>query len=226
MININSVKTQVDNLAAKGQHSYDASTQFNPNAQSANRILFDFYQHQFEQNSLMPNAIRGLIVNTDLAVDPQGFAEFPQDFGFRTALQYRRVINTDCGNKIDDLPVDYMASHERPYVLSSAIRKPSISKGIIRHSFEDGKIRVYPNNVGKVQLTYVKQPATPFWGSTIVSTPDGDFEQYDPTTSTDFEYPWTEEENLVNLILAMLGIEIRETALIQYAQGKFQQQNA
>lgn len=117
-------------------------------------------------------------------------------------------------------PCDYLVTNEVMWTLSSAIRKPSIQKGIYRHTFKDGLIHVYPKETKRIYFKYLKQPATPVWGSTFVSNANGDFEQYNPAASTDLEFPPQEISNIVDLMCFYLGIELRETPLINFAKQK------
>lgn len=125
---------------------------------------------------------------------------------------------------INPLPCDYINTDELFYTLSSSIRKPSVSKGIYRHTFFDNLIHVYPKETRSIYFKYLRQPAVPFWNSAPVSTPNGDFEQYTSIGSTQIEFPETELETFTDILLYFIGIEIRESAILNFVKGK-QQEN-
>jgi hypothetical protein len=120
--------------------------------------------------------------------------------------------------EITYVPVNYMNSNEVFNTLASPIRKPNIQKNIARHEFDNNAIRVYPNNLGQVVFKYLRKPIEPFWNSTPVSTANGDFEQYNPAGSVDFDWNYENFQDLVDLTLFYLGMQVRETDLIKFAQ--------
>lgn len=120
-------------------------------------------------------------------------------------------------------PADYMNTDEERYTLSSAIRKPSMAKNIFRYTYKNGIIHVYPKEVSSIYYKYLRNPLQPFWGSTLVSNANGDYEAYDSATSVQIEFPEQEFSNIVDLMCFYLGIEIRETPLIQFAKMKLTQ---
>jgi len=120
--------------------------------------------------------------------------------------------------EITYVPIDYMNSNEVFYTLSSPIRKPNLAKNIARHEELDNTIKVYPIDMKQVVLKYLRRTTQPFWNSTPVSTANGDFEQYNPVGSIDFEWQYENFQDLVDLVMFYMGMQTRETDLIKFAQ--------
>jgi hypothetical protein len=118
---------------------------------------------------------------------------------------------------IQYFPVDYMNSNEVFYTLSSPIRQPSIQNNIYRHQILNNTIYVYPK-LDKVVLKYLRRTTTPVWGSTPVSTPTGDFAQYDPAISVNFEWQYENFQDLVDLVLFYLGLQVKDSEIVQFAR--------
>lgn len=249
-ISVNQVKIRVETLAVKSQNGYASSTDFNSDLRDANLTLFEFYIKQFEETERILDAIEPFVIESTLSLtlgQLSATTPFPADYAHKIEVGVLKVTNNpknDCGGKgckksgchscgtkqakpqtilppiTQPYPCDYLLSNEEKYTLSSPIRKPSIEKNIYRHSFKNGLIHVYPKETSSIYFKYFKLPPTPFWGSTDVSTPDGDFQQFDPSTTIDMGFPEQEFSNVVDLMMLYLGIEIRETPLIQFAKMK------
>jgi len=73
-------------------------------------------------------------------------------------------------------------------------------------------MQLNPIDIGSVELQYFKQPTTPVWGYTtnVYGLPE-----YDPLTSTDYEWNITMQNELITQIASMFGIEIRDGDLAQ-----------
>jgi len=111
------------------------------------------------------------------------------------------------------------------YVLSSDVSAPKESCPV---AFLDDGIRVYPTQINKISLRYYKQPegllattgartaALPKFGFTVV----GAAEVYDPLTSVDFELPEHYVPEIVTELAAMIGINLRDSDVFQYATAQ------
>lgn len=202
------------------------------------------------ENALLPFIVESNLPLTQAQFS--GITDFPADFFHRLEIGVLKTTNnpqnncngggckkagcTSCNpvasNKPPTVyppimqlyPCDFLLDNEEKYVLSSPIRKPSVSKSIYRHSYKNNKIHVYPRETNSIYLKYLRKAVTPFWNSTLVSTPNGDAEVYSQSGSVQSEFPEQEFENMTDILLLMLGIEIRENALINFVKSK-QQEN-
>lgn len=228
MISTQYIYERVSDLIQKQQAGYMSSTSYNRDIEAANLVLFEYYFQQYEITKKISNAMTPFLVERTISnVAQTNFSsvfDYPTDLVHETELKYEKSVNTDCGVEVSIVPIDYLQDNEEAYTLSSAIRKPNLDKNIIRWNRKNGQIHIYPNQVKDISIKFLKRPTTPVYGVTLSVNPQQDIEIYDPATSTDFEWDMQEAENLVDLILLYQGMQLRETAIIQFA--KLKQKNA
>jgi len=220
---------RVSDLIQKQQAGYMASSSFNRDIEAANLVLFEYYFVQYELTKKIANAMTPFLVEESInnigTTNFSSIFNYPTELFHETELKFEKTVNKDCGNEVSIVPIDYLQDNEEAYTLSSPIRKPNLDKNIIRWNRKNNQIHVYPKEVKSIYIKYLKKPRTPFYGTTIITTsPDRDFEEFDPATSVDFEWDLQEAENIVDLILLYQGMQLRETAIIQFAKAK--QKNA
>jgi hypothetical protein len=205
-----------------------ASTSFNRDIEAANLVLFEYYFVQYELTKKIANAMTPFLVEKSITnIATTNFSsvfDYPADLFHETELKFEKTVNKDCGNEVSIVPIDYLQDNEEAYTLSSPIRKPDLGKNIIRWNRKNGQIHVYPKEVKSIYIKYLKKPRTPFYATTISVNPLQDIEVYDPVTSINFLWDMQEAENIVDLILLYQGMQLRETAIIQFAKAK--QKNA
>tara|TARA_Y100000593_G_C4265930_1_gene314755 strand:+ start:137 stop:874 length:738 start_codon:yes stop_codon:yes gene_type:complete len=104
------------------------------------------------------------------------------------------------------------------------LTKPSLSRPIYVNRI-DG-LNIYPNSIGSVDISYIKQPAKVDWGYVMVN----DKALYNDNITVDFELHSSEESELVYRILAYAGIAIKQPDLVSSAVSlestKVQQEKA
>ena len=222
-ISVQYLRDQDANLAAKNQAGYITDDEFNGNLRSAELTLYEYYFRLFEQSSQIVDALNPFIAEVQIPL-VNGVGDFPTDYKHRLEIGYTWVQNNCATPKIEEIPVDYMQANEEREVLSSFIRKPSIPKKRIRHTFKNNQIYVYPKEVREINFKYLKTPIFGLYVSTLVSNANGDFEQFDPVASRDLEWPEQETNNILDLLTFYRGIELRSSDLIQFA--KMKQKNA
>jgi len=228
MIKIDYLKSRVEQLARKARGAgYASKDEFNSDIAEAQTASFEYYLQIFEQTKKVSDALIPFIVEATLTLDSKGKVVFPPDYRHWLEVGYNYVVNSDCGEEPEQqwCPVDYMRAHEEKYTLRSAIRKPSITKKIFRWTSKNNMIYVYPA-VQNIEFKYFKNPPAAVWDSTITSTPTGDAELYDAANSTDLIWNEAELSSFVDVLLAYLGIQIKDTELVQFAMSKRQIQNA
>ena len=79
---------------------------------------------------------------------------------------------------------------------------------------QDG-LNLYPSSIGTIDLSYIKRPATVQWGYVVIN----DKALYNDNISVDFELHSSEESELVNKILLLAGVAIKQQELAQTAAG-------
>jgi hypothetical protein len=231
MISTQYIYERVSDLIQKQQAGYMSSSSFNRDIEAANLVLFEYYFVQYELTKKIANAMTPFLLEVPIAsIGTTNFSsifDYPADLFHETELKFEKTVNKECGNEVSIVPIDYLQDNEEAYTLSSPIRRPNLDKNIIRWNRKNNKIHVYPKEIKEVYIKYLKKPRTPVYGvfpPPLIPNPNQDIEIYDPATSTDFEWDMQEAENIVDLILLYQGMQLRETAIIQFAKAK--QKNA
>lgn len=84
---------------------------------------------------------------------------------------------------------------------------------------DNGKWVVYPATITSVKVKYLKLPTNVVWGYTV----DGNGRPiYNPSTSTDPLWMDNDIDELIGRACKILGISIKENALVSYGQGVLQ----
>lgn len=223
MINVNSLYIRIKDLSQKNRAGYFSVDEYNRHLQDALNLLFEYYAEDFEKTGNIIDNLQPFIKKTDPPLTiTNSYCPFPADYRHFLALAYRNVVNSeDCGENptIDEIGMDYRATDEWDDAKNSPIRKPDITKRIVAYRFINGQIETSQER-GTVAMTYLSKPSGAVMGFTVDSgKPE---EIYDPNTSVQIPFLEQDETNLTDIILFLLGIQIRETALIQYVSQKRQ----
>ena len=226
MISTQYIYERVSDLIQKQQAGYMSSSSFNRDIEAANLVLFEYYFVQYELTKKIANAMTPFLLEVPIAsIGTTNFSsifDYPADLFHETELKFEKTVNKECGNEVSIIPIDYLQDNEEAYTLSSPIRRPNLDKNIIRWNRKNNKIHVYPKEIKEVYIKYLKQPRKPEYITVSQSTPTQDIEVF--VGSVDFEWDMQEAENIVDLILLYQGMQLRETAIIQFAKAK--QKNA
>ena len=221
MINVNNLYIRVKDLSQKNRAGYFSVDEYNRHLQDALNLLFEYYAEDFEKTGKIIDSLRPFIKKGDLAIT-NSFCDFPTDYRHYLSLAYRNVVNSEtCGENpiIDIIGMDYRATDEWDDANDSPIRKPNILKRVVAYRFINGQIETSQER-GVVQMTYLSKPSGATMGYTVnVTTLE---EEYNPSTSVQIPFLEQDETNLTDIILFLLGIQIKENALMQYVGSKRQ----
>lgn len=161
--------------------------------------------------------LRPFIKKIGLQVDSSGQAQYPDDYDHWLNSSYKFVENTDCdsgGAVPREVPVDNVDVDKRTYRLSSKVIPVSHKKPFFVMYGE--YMQFYPQNLTIVDFEYLRRPVHAVWGFTVVN----DEAVYDPGSSTNYEWPMQVMNEIVMNIASFLGINLRESEFIQYAEMK------
>ncbi len=237
MASVNQVYNTLKDLANKDQRGFVTPTVFNNFAPVAQAKIFN---DLFQQLNVAKNMkLRGLDVQRHLSAMKQieedlstfsktetvsqanGTFAKPDDLAkiisLRTSGAY--VFGTTTST-----PIDVMYDEEKlEYILQSDLSKPSDSSPVALLS---DVIEVFPTTVKKIKIRYYKQPegVNPTSGARTASMPKFGYDQalpggkevYLAANSVDFELPDHYVPKLVIEIGKMVGINLRDEAVIAY----------
>ena len=117
---------------------------------------------------------------------------------------------------------------------SSPLAKPTRSNPVYVRTGANS-IKIYPtpsSGLDQIKHSFVKVPSDPYWGYVVVGTHDegNDTPLYDSSQSVNFELHESEESTLVNKILEMSGVIMKQPDVVQYGNTKnneeFQKENS
>mgnify|MGYP003666211947 CR=1 FL=1 len=216
MASVNRVYTALKDLVNKDQKGFVSPSIFNSFAGLAQNSIYNrlFDEHRnamkFRRAGVDPGKSLGKtkFIEEDLSV-----------FHKKAKLSQVNVFNTTVGTN-----VQVMHSQEDiDRALMSDLSKPSIESPI---ALMGSDVEVFPNNIKKIELRYYKLPQglNTLTGAKSVSQPKFGYstsipgvELYDLNLSVDFELPEHFFTDIVIEIAQLIGINLRDQAVAQYA---------
>lgn len=221
MINVNNLYIRIKDLSQKNRAGYFSVDEYNRHLQDALNLLFEYYAEEFEREKEVTDSLRPFIKQVNIPINDT-YCEIPSDYRHRVSAAYRYVLNNEnCGTNptVTLVPMGYQEADEWIDSLQSPIRKPNILKGKAAYRFINGKIQV-SEKYGTIEFVYLSKPTGAVMGYTV--NPTTLEEVYDAGTSVQIPFLEQDETNLTDIILFLLGIQIRENALMQYVGAKRQ----
>jgi len=172
----------------------------------------------WQSHQAITDDLRFLLVrNKVMQVDPSGVLNVPSDYLHLSSINYTysRLVN---GQTVSELrPVDIVRDNERSAFTSSNIYAPLlVAKKYCIASFFDTYLQFYPQDIARVEFTYLRQPVDPVWNFTVVNGRP----VYDPLTSVDLEAPDEAIDEIAMIALSLFGINIRDNELISYSEAQ------
>ena len=230
---IDAVRNTVLAILNKNNYGYLSPSDFNLYAQQAQLEIFEDYFYQYNTQINLENARRS---GTDYANLSKGILEVIDLFSKTASLtQTASAVNTYT------MPSDYYIMNRVMYnglevervnqgkitmLLNSMITAPS--KDFPAYTTEASIMTVYPTTItgaSDISAQYVRYPLTPKWTYRADLEYQGPVFNQSAVDYQDFELPLDNLNDLVIKICQYAGVEIRETMVVQYAQGEEQQNN-
>ncbi len=230
---INEVKELVDYIVRKNNGGYLNPSQFNMILHRAqmtkyNQLLGDLTGSTSASNPKAPVEFNKRVLEDmkqftnpiSISVDRSGQADYPGDYVRWIRFGYKTGKNTPSGEpEVWYLPIEVVDEEKEYYKLSSVIVQPTKQYPIV--VFKNTYMQFYPTNLGKVQMTYLRQPVSPNWGYNLVNGRpvfaetggvNGD--------SVNLNWPDISINDIVIRACSYIGISIKDQELIGYTQEK------
>jgi hypothetical protein len=238
MVNIDKYRRFVRFIANKnGKGAYESTPEFNLNAE---RAVMEFTMkrfgnvHEYVQQRPVPivgfeasqkvmddlrhlKEIRPFNVTDGVFLLPDGssndavgqlapaYLHLSRLFYFKITQDNGVVSKSRVGFKI-------LKDKEVDDVLSSCIVAPDVDHPFA--NIEGAGVRVYPENLSRVELVYLRVPTAPVWGFDLVNNR----EVYNASLSSDIDIPEEVMNEVAMMHLSYIGIHIREQELIAYSE--------
>ena len=230
---IDAVRNTVLAILNKNNYGYLSPSDFNLYAQQAQLEIFEDYFYQYNTQINLENARRS---GTDYANLSKGILEVIDLFS-KTAT----LAQTAAADNTYTMPADYYLMNTVIYnglevervnqgkitmLLNSMITAPS--KEFPAYTTEGSTMTVYPITITgatDVSAQYVRYPLPPKWTYYTALELQGPVFNQSAADYQDFELPLDNLNDLVIKICLYAGVEIREAAVVQFAQGEEQQNN-
>ena len=238
MIDIDKYRRFVNFIANKnGKGAYESTPEFNLNAERAN-MEFTMKRfgnvHQYSPGRPVPivgyeasqkviddlrhlkedrpfNVVDGSFLLPDgLTNDAVG--SIAPSYLHLSRLYYYKVTQNGTTAKKTTTGFTMMKDKEVDDILSSSIISPTLDYPFA--NIAGSNVKIYPEIIDRIELTYLRIPHKPVWGFTIVNSR----EVYDPTTSTNLDAPEEDLNEIAMMHLSYIGIHIREQELIGYSE--------
>lgn len=158
---------------------------------------------QSSQNST--DALNKFLVATQLTAVIPGIFTLPTNYVHLSSLSH-----VDSSGKTHIIVV--LNDDEWSNRLTNPVVPPSTEYPIAK--FVSGSLIVYPQSITNINITYLRKPANPVWGYTVVN----DEPTYNPATSTQIEFADIYHIDIARIILSYMGIQFRDGDLLQYGQ--------
>lgn len=221
---IDQIYDAIQDIGRYTESGYLANDEFNRAVNLAQVNLLEYYTRDFEivhlyMDSLFP------FITTSLLSGAAGVFDIPADFrnDIRQGQYVETVNDPDCEDEPSEVvySVRYIKAGSVNLIRGSAIRGADTAKRRYRYYYEDGKVKLLPEGLpGGFRLKYVRTPATIARAVTLDAV--NKVENYDAGSSVHPEWLDKDLDNMVDLTLLFLGIEVRESDLVQWVAQKNQ----
>ena len=210
MVNINTVYQTVLAIANKEQRGYITPQEFNLFANNAQMEIFEQYFYDLNQFSRIPGS------NSDYS-DPISIIEdkinlfikkqVHTGISFLIPNDFYRVANL----AINGFKADHVYRNKQSYY-NGPLTSPTAKRPL--YYILGNTITTRPEDPSNtLNFSYIRKPNTPKFGYVVIN----DKAMYNSLESIDFELHPSEEKNLVNKILMLAGMSIKDVQLAQAA---------
>lgn len=153
-----------------------------------------------------------------ISIDASGQANYPPDYVRWVRFGYKAGKNTESGTpEILYLPIEVVDEEKEYYKLSSVIVPPTREYPIV--VFKNTYMQFYPINLGRVQMTYLRQPERAVWAYTMVNNRP----VFNSAASVNLNWPDIAINDIVIRACSYIGISIKDADLVAYTQTKTQE---
>ena len=229
-VSINNVYQKVLAIANKEQRGYITPQEFNLFANQAQMEIFEQYFYDLNQFSrILGNDTNYADMVTLLNEKIDHFEKYrvavDMSNGSGVAIlpdYYRmgKVFYYDTDNKY--VEIEKINQNKIHHIQNSPLMKPNETRPVYvrfsgvgdNESNRERRIQIYPVTItSRVQCNYIAKPTTVNWQYNVINNSA----LYTPTGTVDFELHESEEQTLVNKILQLAGVSIKDYNLAKVA---------
>lgn len=139
----------------------------------------------------------------------------PDNYLHLNYISYNKAVLIDGVTDVTVKGVDIVRDNELSKFLGSHIYKKALrKKDYVMATVGADNITVYPNDVQRVNFSYLRKQIDPVWAFTLQNGRP----VYDPVNSVDLEAPDEVANEIIMMAASYLGINIREPELVNYSE--------
>jgi hypothetical protein len=201
---IKTISDRINFAIKKGLTGYVSPTKLMEEVHAESMNLWKKYVDEFERTTKM-NLFLSPFEKIEAVTGLTGSAS---EGSLDTVNAYRYPTSVSLAGNID-VPVLTQAEYNNRY--NHPTKFPDATHPICK--FVGKKIYVAPKS--DVTIYYLSKPVKPVYATTVVP---GDQYAYDDANSTDIEWDETLHDDIMNRVLANLGLAMREGQVVQFSQ--------
>jgi len=171
----------------------------------------------YEVTAKVKDDLRHLKKTEPLLVNTHGLVEtIPDDYIHWTRISYVHKKNgkPGCAPIVKNVSVDVITDEDWDDRCNSSLKKPTKTHPVC--NFESNSIQFAPIDLGQIKLTYLAHPVKAKWGYYIDE--ESEVPLYKENESVDVMLPYILLNDLTRIILSYMGINLRESQLIEYSE--------
>lgn len=142
-----------------------------------------------------------------------GITNNPTDMEYPIGMKYKQA-NVNCTEGYKSIIVELVNAGELIMRESSSLKEISYDYPV--YEIANGTLRIYPNTIQHTDFTYLKTPLQAVFATTTNAT-TGE-EEYDASSSTELEWNDLAKLDIISIILASVGLNLRSNEILQTAE--------
>jgi hypothetical protein len=220
-INVIQLYNTINTLAKVYHAGYDSKEDFNNKLKATEIGLLKLFHDWDEDDQTVTDFLLPFRVNGPLLANDKGFVTLPEDYAFKSSILGVYTENPcDANNPtiIKPIPAFQLRSNEVAMVLNSAIAKPSMEHKRYYYTFRNGGIQLFPEQLRAIEMTYLRYPKYGQIDFTYSIVGGEDVAVPNAETSVNLQWKDVTFEYFKYAMLFLLGVELKETALINASQ--------
>lgn len=211
--NINDLYNLALYIVRKNRGVYITPSEFCSALDEGQMEVFEYFFVQYGLNQNVHDALSNFKVRVQFTSLSDGTVVFNDDY-----LHLLAGVFTVTGSTIN--PVRFVSSDELPDALTGQLRPVTLSSPIAVDNA--GGFYLYPQSQQIGFYTYLRRPKTPVLAFTQVNRTL----TYDPYSSIQLEFTDAYSNNILARALKLMGVNMDEAGIEQFAQLQTQQTNS
>lgn len=228
-MNIGQIFDWTSYISSKSQSGSISPEEFNLSCEVVSRELFNlkvgipeeylvgapYARQAYQVTQKITDDMRYFINDVDINKS-NGFFPLPTDYAAFSSLGYKYVLNNPNGGQpvSEERNIDVMSDGELSVRLYDNVIFPTLRYPCA--AYREKGILVYPKEIKKVSLTYLRYPAIPFFNYSVVN----DEYVYKPIGSVQVDFPETLHAQFAVMIARYVGVTLHDNELYAMMQER------